>query len=613
MTTPQDPKTRWLPVFEPDVDHALFLQGYRNLLATGLGQILLASLVALATHQRADSRTLTLWLTYLVMAGSVYFLQLSYFNKEVKKPGPNVLGVKRWYRHRRLLQVASSVGWGCIGFLMVPDAPAHNVFIMTAFAGVVGFSAAGNSANDFLGFVVSATTIVAVFIWRLPAIFGDDAGALMVMCVFYVAALTMVLRNTHTALRESIRFRLANEVLAHSNAQQAARAEQANRDKSEFLAAASHDLRQPVHALLLLIEAYRQQVPSAQHHPLMQHISQAGQAINSLFNALMELSRLESGSEKPVLTEFDLSDLLREVLQRVLPEAQHRRLRLRSYTAPSLARTVVCTDPLLLKRILGNLLSNAMRYTERGGVLLSLRRAHADGGLWVEVRDTGIGISTEDQVRIFDPYVQLANRERDRTQGLGLGLAIVKHACELLSLKVALYSSIGGGTCFRISVPAHLVIQNSAVHAVAGRAQVETDAPVLDQPWLKGRRVLLVDDDPLVQQAMQALLRGWQLDVRAASRGDASVLAHCTPDWAPECVLCDYRLPGKLNGIEVLDLVLQASPQSIGVLLTGEQAQTVQQAAEDAGYLLLSKPVNASVLAFTLGTLLERRNEERES
>ena len=611
MTAPQTSKTAWFPVFEPEVDHALFLQGYRNLLATGVGQILLASLVALATHKRADSDTLTLWLVYLVLTGLGYFLQMAYFKDEVLKPGPNLSGVKRWYRHRRTLQIMSSVGWGCISFLMAPEASAHNVFIMTAFAGVVGYSAAGNSANDFPGFVVSAMTILLFFIWRLPSVFGDEANALMVMCVFYVAALTLVLRNTHNALRESIRIRLANEVLAHSNAQQAARAEQANRDKSEFLAAASHDLRQPVHALLLLIEAYRQQVPSAQQHPLMQHITQAGQAINSLFNALMELSRLESGSEKPVLTEFELTATLRDAWQHVLPEAQHRGLRLRSYVAPSLAHTVVRTDPLLLKRIVGNLLSNAMRYTARGGVLLSLRRAHTNGGLWLEVWDTGIGISDDDQKRIFDPYVQLANRERDRTQGLGLGLAIVKHASEMLALDVTLHSTKGRGTCFRIRVPAHLIIQTSATHGPELPRQTQPVAAVPDKPWLKDRRVLLIDDDPLVQQAMQALLRGWQLDVRAASRGDA-VLKECAPNWEPECVLCDYRLPGALNGIEVLDLLLQTYPKTIGVLLTGELAQTVQQAAEDAGYLLLSKPVNASVLAFTLGTLLERRNEERE-
>jgi signal transduction histidine kinase/ActR/RegA family two-component response regulator len=455
---------------------------------------------------------------------------------------------------------------------------------------------------------MSAVIIVLVFMWRIPVIFGVDAATLMMMCIFYVAALTMVLRNTHNSLRESIRLRIDNAALAANNAAQAQRAEQANRDKSEFLAAASHDLRQPVHALLLLIEAYRQQVPAAMSHPLMQHITQAGQSINSLFNALMELSRLESGTEKATLTEFDLHAALLDVLERALPEAQLKGLRLRSFVAPGLTRTQVCTDLVLLKRILGNLLSNALRYTPRGGVLLTLRRSHVANGLWLEVWDTGIGIAAADQARIFDPYVQMANRERDRSQGLGLGLAIVRHACELLGLRVSVHSVPRQGTRFRLELPGSMVLKQ---HVALAPPRVK---PVVHAGvWLAGRRVLLVDDDPLVQLAMQALLKSWHLDVRTATHGDASVLEVCANAWEPECVLCDFRLPGTMNGIVLLDFLQQKFPRAIGVLLTGEMLQTVQQAAEDAGYLLLSKPVDAAQLAFTLGALLERRHEERNS
>lgn len=600
----------WLPVYEPQVDHALFLLGYQNLLGTSLGQIGLAGLVALATYKRADPLILGLWLGYLVLAGAGYLLLRRMFKTEVSRAAPNEAGVKRWYRYRRTLQVISAVGWGGLGFLMVPQEAAHNVIVMAAFTGVVGHSAAGNSANDLLGFLLSACMLVLVFVLRLPAIFGDDAPTVLAMCVFYIVVLTAVLRNTHYSLRESIHLRLNNEALAASNAEQAALARQANRDKSEFLAAASHDLRQPVHALLLLIEAYRQQVPAAMNHPLMQHITLAGQSINSLFGALMELSRLEGGAEKPVLTEVNLLALVHEAAQHVQPETAQKGLDLRRFQARGLDSVRVSTDQVLAKRVLVNLLSNALRYTHRGGVLLALRRAHGGNGLWIEVWDTGIGISAVDQVRIFDPYVQIANRERDRSKGLGLGLAISKQACELLGLSLGVRSVPGRGSCFRIGVPASLVLRHDGSCAAPG-ASVQPKPVVKVSPWLQGRRVLLVDDDPMVQVAMLALLRGWSLDVRSATRGDDSVLAVCGDDWVPECVLCDFRLPGPMNGIEVLDWLQQQFPKAIGVLLTGELIQTVQQDAEDAGYLLLSKPVDAEVLAFTLGALLERRHEER--
>lgn len=600
----------WVPIFEPEVDHALFLLGYRNLLNTGYGQIVLACLVALATHKRADTLTLVLWLGYLLLAGLGYLALHRHFAPMVQQAGPNPSGVKHWYRMRRSLQVLSSMGWGCLGFLMVPDATAHNVIVMTAFAGVVGHSAAGNSANDFLGFVISAATITLVLLLRVPAIFGDDALSISLMCAFYAAALTTVLRNTHNSLRESIRLRMDNAALAASNASQAARAEKANRDKSEFLAAASHDLRQPVHALLLLIEAYRQQVPAAVNHPLMKNITQAGHDISHLFNALMELSRLESGSETPLPSDFDLMPLLRDLLERSQTEALQKGLRLRNYRSSRLPTSWVCTDSVLLQRILGNLLANALRYTSCGGILLSLRQAHGKAGIWLEVWDTGIGISPADQTRIFDPYVQIANRERDRSKGLGLGLAIVKHACELLGLQVAVRSQPGRGTRFRLFLPERIV--RTAPAQAERLYPLEQQASVLQTgSWLKGRRVLLVEDDPLVQIAMQSLLMGWQMDVRSTARGDASVLDSCRDNWQPECVLCDFRLPGELNGIEVLDLLQLKFPKAIGVLITGELLQTVQQTADDAGYLLLSKPVDARVLAFTLETLLDRRNEER--
>ncbi|TXT37111.1 MAG: vsrB, partial [Comamonadaceae bacterium] len=270
------------------------------------------------------------------------------------------------------------------------------------------------------------------------------------------------------------------------------------------------------------------------------------------------------------------------------------------------------TDPVLFKRIVGNLLSNALRYTAHGGVLLSLRRAHGGAGVWVEVWDTGMGISEADQMRIFDPYVQLSNRERDRSKGLGLGLAIVKHACELLGVGLSLRSVPGRGTRFRIELPASMQLKrdglgNAAALQTSGKAVVQMDGK------LAGRRVLLIDDDPMVRVAMQALLGSWGVELRCANTGDADALLVCGTDWMPECVLCDFRLPGTLDGIAMLDLVQERYPHAVGILQTGELAQSVQARAEEAGYMVLFKPVDALVLATTLSTVLEMRNVEGET
>ena len=592
---------------EVAVDHELFTLGHRNLVVTGFGQIALCTLVALAARENVIAAALQWWWAFMLVSGVVYWFEYWLFNGAAKLQEPDARQLQKWRLHRRTLQFVVGLGWGSLGFLLVPGAQSHNVIVMTAFVGMLGYAGAANTANDFVGFVVSGIAIVAVMVSQLPAVFGADATPITIMCVLYLMALISVVRNTQKLMRGSIRLRLANAVLARTSAEQATRAEKANREKSEFLAAASHDLRQPVHALLLLVEAYRQQEPLAAKHPLLVHIAAAGQSISDLFNSLMELSRLESGVEKPVMVAFDLSELIGRVLLRVRPYADRKGIVLRRFDARGMDCATLCTDKVLLERILGNLLSNAIRYTPAGGVLLAVRRAHGGDGLWIEVWDTGVGIAREDQARIFSPYVQIGNQERDRSKGLGLGLAIVHHASGLLGLEVTLKSQLGRGSRFRVHVPRSVCVAGQ----VKAESQAARSALPVPVPQLAGRRVLLVDDDPMVLQAMQALLQTWLVDLRCTNRGDDSVLAAFSAKWVPECILCDFRMPGKFNGIELLDFILERFPEAVGILLTGEMGQAVQTQAEEAGYLVLSKPLDPAVLASTLSAVMNRRDRAR--
>lgn len=607
-----------IPVLDPTIERELLFLGSRNLWVHATGHTGLSLLVAAGSWLAVPHAKVLTWLGVMLALALLFLAGLWQFRQNVKAAARNERVSRQWKRVNSWLVTLAGLGWGCIGFLFVPGAPVNNLLVMTAFAGALAYSAVGN-AYDFRGFVVSVCLATMLLLSQLPAAFGTQALTVSGMCLLYLLVMVWVARNAHLTLVDSIRLRLSNEILARKSAENASLAEQASRHKSEFLAAASHDLRQPVHALMLLIEAYRQQVPQAMSHPLMPHIIQAGQSINGLFNSLMELSRLESGTEKPIPSDFDLCAALREALAHLQPQARAKGLRLSHFFASGLASTWLRTDQVLFGRIVANLLGNALRYTSRGGVLLALRRSHGSGNcgdgsaVRIEVWDTGIGIAPENQGRIFDPYVQMANRERDRSKGLGLGLAIVRHACELLGLTVSVRSVVNRGTCFRLVLPQRLLVASPVDRQQVNENQSRNPDMVRAGVWLHGRRVLLVDDDPLVQLAMQALLKSWQLDVRFATRADASVLEACAPHWVPECVLCDFRLPGTMNGIELLDFLLQQFPSAIGVLLTGEMVQTVQQDAEDAGYLLLSKPLDASVLAYTLGALLERRQEERSA
>jgi CheY-like chemotaxis protein len=280
---------------------------------------------------------------------------------------------------------------------------------------------------------------------------------------------------------------------------------------------------------------------------------------------------------------------------------------MRIFVSRNLTQTTICTDKVLLERILGNLLSNAIRYTSCGGVLVSLRKAHGSDNLWLEVWDTGLGIAQEDQARIFDPYFQISNRERDRSKGLGLGLAIVRHATELLGLEVALVSRSGHGSRFRLDMPVSLVQQD----AMASMPATLSESLPRPNAILNNRRILVIDDDLMVLQAMQALLGEWKMDLRCDSGTDDRALLQRDPCWTPECIISDFRLPGPYNGIQLLDALLECYPDAVGILQTGELGKDVHALAEEAGYLVLSKPVSAHRLASTLSAVLERRSMER--
>jgi len=597
--------------FELAVRQQLFLLGYRHLTTTAWAQLLLAVVVMAGLFGQAPPEQQLGWLGVMALTALAFWGTSRQFESQALAAEPDPAGLRRWSLQRRSLQLFAGLNWGCLGFFLQPQAYTHNMLIMVVFAGVMGYSTASNGAQDLWGYRLSGFFGTLVMVVLVPRGFGTQSPMVMLLYLFYMGVLLYISGITHRTLRSAIELRLENEQLARGHAEQAALAEQANRAKSQFLAAASHDLRQPVHALLLLIEAYRHEVPAALDHPLMRQIGQAGHAISSMFNALMELSRLEASTERLAEVELDLPATLQDMVTHALPEARGHGLSLRYRQSRRLPAYVVRTDPVLLRRILGNLLSNALRYTPRGGVLLTLRCAHGADGLWIDVSDSGIGIAADDQSRIFDPYVQVGNRERDRSRGLGLGLAIVKKACELLGVGVELRSTPGRGTRFRLHMPSHLLLPGNA-DAGAASALPSASTAIAAAPWLAARRVLLIDDDPMVLAAMQALLGAWLLDVRSAARGGASVLEACGPHWAPECVLCDFRLPGAMNGIELLDWLQPHFPQAVGVLLTGELVQTVQEQAEEAGYVLLSKPIEPALLALTLGTLLERRSEERQ-
>lgn len=255
------PQLQLSPNYAPAVERELFLLGYRNLRVHVVGHVGLTLLVSAAAWIAAPHALVLAWLAWMLALALVFGVGFWLFRQRVAALDVKAkdLTLARWKTVHMWMVTLPGLGWGSIGFLFVPGAQVNNLMVMISFAGALAYSAVSN-AHDLRGFLVSVTLASLVLCSQIPGVFGDESLVVIGMCWLYLSVMAWVAYNAHRTLIESIQLRLANELLAQKNAEIATRAEQANRDKSEFLAAASHDLRQPIHALLLLMVAYRQQV-----------------------------------------------------------------------------------------------------------------------------------------------------------------------------------------------------------------------------------------------------------------------------------------------------------------------------------------------------------------
>lgn len=367
-----------------------------------------------------------------------------------------------------------------------------------------------------------------------------------------------------------------------------AAAEQASIAKSRFFAAASHDLRQPLHALGLFATGLREVVGNPQGRDLAQRIGDSIAALDRLFDELLDLSRLDAGTVEVRPLNVALQPLLWHLAAAYEGEAGERGLRLQ-VRPTSLA---VHTDALLLERLLSNLLSNALRYTHHGGVLIGARRRGRH--VLLQVWDTGIGIPPEQVELVFDEFYQVGNPGRDRRQGLGLGLAIVRRLTALLGIRLDLRSRVGRGTCFALTLPA-------ATGPASTPAAEET---ATQDHAFAGKAALVIDDDVDIRDATASLLERWGFEAHAAS-GYPAACDWLQAGFRPDVLLADLRLGEAFDGIDTVEALRRSLGTSIpALLISGDTGARELARVKDSGLLLLTKPVTPARLRSVLLSLL---------
>jgi signal transduction histidine kinase/CheY-like chemotaxis protein len=359
-------------------------------------------------------------------------------------------------------------------------------------------------------------------------------------------------------------------------------AERASKAKTRFLASASHDLRQPMHAISLLVGILRKRVVDAEEQLLVGKIETSVQAMENLFGSLLDISKLDAGAVKPSISSFPIENVLRLIELNYTPLAQEKGLALRVMRSGA----VVSSDAQLLERILGNLVANAIRYTPEGRVLVGCRRR----GETVQalVFDTGTGIPTEYLDEIFDEFFQIADSERDRSKGLGLGLSIVRRSAELLGHRLVVRSRPGRGSVFGIEIPVVSAAPNIAAQTMQSRDHFGS---------LIGAFVAIVEDDRENRYAMDALFRQWGCHVVSAGSVEDGLGKLTSHLRAPDLIVSDCRLRDSQTGLMAVKKIrIQADKHIPAILVTGDIHAADIAGAAAVGARVLHKPVNSGKL-----------------
>lgn len=484
----------------------------------------------------------------------------------------------------------ATIGCGSIWMVAAQHTELQLVALLLIFAvtgGAVGSFASYPPAFFTFFFAVSVAPIGWLFAQadRLHVTIG-------ILFVLWFLAVAEQARRAGIQFAESIRLRLERAHLVEDLRREKAVAEEANVAKSRFLAAASHDLRQPVHALSVLVGALRSHQMDVKARGLLDHIDGSVRALSGLFGGLLDISRLDAGIVEVHRTSFPIQPLIERVCRDYDAQAAEKGLELRRRPT----RDFVFTDPMLFERIVRNVVVNAVTHTDRGKILVGCRRRGPL--LHVQVWDSGRGIAEEEQERIFQEFYQIGNPERDRTRGVGLGLAIVRRLTTLLDHRLMLQSTVGKGTCFTIEVPRTNALPQ--VHHIESPNVAPAVAP-------GSGLILVIDDEGAIQTAMQSLLESWGYSViTAGSYGEILQKVATRPEH-PGLIICDYRLRDNETGSTVIERLRNEYNDSIpGMLITGDTAPDRIKEAQASGYLLLHKPVANEVLRTAIGRLMQQ-------
>ncbi len=478
-------------------------------------------------------------------------------------------------------------------FFFVPD----NTQLLFAFFFAM-FVIASSASISFASYTPAFMANWTPFVVSLSVFFFSSDGENYIEYglgfLLYNLYTVYLYKRTNAEVTGLITTQLEKQLLAESLEVEKKIAEDSVADKNRFLASASHDLRQPLHSAGLLLSVLGGHLETDESKRVLDGVSVSFKALNDSFHSLLDVSKLDAG-----VMEVNKQHLsLRCVINDVYSQFEQ------TITQKNLAFSIcerdvfVFTDPILLSRILGNLLSNAINYTDSGSISL-FWQIQRNNNIVVSISDTGAGIPSEEIENIFSEYYQLHNPERDRNKGFGLGLAIVKKLCDLLDIKLTVESEVGVGTAFSFTL------------AVGDKEKVVVQEPhFLTQHDLTKRKVLIVDDNVRVLNSMTEVLELWGCDVFCAESGDAAVELIKNSSLLPEVIIADYRLRDNQTGVQAYEYISDEFNLDVpAIIVTGDTSPDRLREVTSSGHQILHKPVAPEQLRGAIYSALEHFDE----
>jgi signal transduction histidine kinase len=486
-----------------------------------------------------------------------------------------------------LLSFVAGCLWGLtvliVDFNQYPEASVFlNLIIFGLAAGSVGIG-----SYWFAYFLVYNIAVFSIYTLGYFIAMDEPHYLLAISISLFLIFMIQIALVFHRGNAQNIWLIKRNEKLAENLDIKKKEAENFAASRTRFLASASHDLRQPLQALNFFLSAIYRELNSDKGRELYIKLEKCAEGMNELLSSILDVSKLDAQIVTLNREACSVGSILDNLKQQFQMQADEKGLIL--LFEPS--DQYVYTDPILLQRILSNLISNAINYTNKGNVEVLLSQ---DEYLLIEVRDTGSGLTEIEQEHIFEEFYQLNNPERDKKKGLGLGLSIVKRLCQLMNIPITLNSQKGKGCCFSIKLPlcnAPVLLEEAPKYSL--------------QQYIENKKILIIDDEITIRESLSELLSQWQCHVIAAESGSEACAMIEQKQFIPDLIIADYRLREDKTGVDAINQVKRLLNQETlaAIIMSGDTEPRRLKEVALSGYKLLHKPVKPAHLRMLIQRL----------